>query len=285
MTDNQDNSQPPDGAAGTRRPRRLGRHDVRMRAWLPLIGNATASRRRRSATPRRWWAWSVARDASAMPRIKDLTGVTLTRPSHSSSDLIEDGDRRGQRNRRHRAENGRVSAIVDDSRFRHRTRFPGDMNTRRDVQALLDAASHHRSAGGSVEEFPTSRGSRAGRGPHRGGYLSDIKGFDASSSRVEDGGDKSIHSSGWARIDLGGTEHAHIPAVEPARRSGRGVFGSSNADYQNLPSDPAYHRTRSPATPVRYRQPGVLLLRLPASVGDVDTRLEFACRRPPGVKA
>ena len=129
---------------------------------------------------------------------------------------------------------------------------------------------------------------RVAKARTRGGYLKDIKGFDseffALSKMEADNLDPQQRMA--LELDLGGIGTRPHPGVEPARRERRRLHrlveqrlqlpGGVRPDRRASVRD---HRHRE----LDHRQPGVLLLRLPRSVGGGRHRvLELAGRRAPG---
>ncbi|MGV0837696.1 polyketide synthase Pks13 [Mycolicibacterium thermoresistibile] len=226
-----------------------------MRDWLRnWIANATGQSADRidDSTPMVELGLS-SRDAVAMASdIEDLTGVTLTatvafrHPTiESLATVIIEGE----------PETGGDDDDVDWSRpdaderaiaiVGLSTRFPGDMNTPAETwQALLEGRD-------AITDLPEGRWSeflsepriaeRVGKAATRGGYLSDIKGFDAeffALSKMEadnlDPQQRMALELTWEAL-----EDARIPA-SALRGENVGVYiGASNNDYSFLAvSDP-----------------------------------------------
>ena len=157
------------------------------------------------------------------------------------------------------------------------TRFPGDINTPDEMwAALLEGRD-------AITDLPEGRWSeflsepriaeRVAKARTRGGYLSDIKGFDSEFFALSKMEADNIDPQQRMALELTweALEHAQDPGVEPARQSVGVYIGSSTNDYQFL----ACRRPvgRAPVRDHRHRQldhrqPGVLLLRLPRPVDD-----------------
>ena len=129
---------------------------------------------------------------------------------------------------------------------------------------------------------------RVAKARTRGGYLNDIKGFDAEFFALSKMEADNVDPQQRMALELTweALEHARIPA-SALRGESVGVYiGSSTNDYSFLAmSDPV---GRAPVRDHRHRefdhrQPGVLLLRLPRPVGRRrHGLLELAGRRAPG---
>ena len=240
-----------------------------------------------------------SRDAVAMASdIEDLTGVTLTatvafrHPTiESLATVIVEGE----------PELDDADDDVDWSRERDvddiaivglATRFPGDMNTPEETwQALLEGRS-------GITDLPEGRwvefldepriAERVAKARTRGGYLSDIKGFDAEFFALSKMEADNIDPQQRMALELTweALENARIPASALRGRQRRRVHRQLHQRLQ-LPGDVG-SVGRAPVRDHRYgqldhRQPGVVLLRLPRTV---DRRrhgvLELAGRRAPG---
>ncbi|WP_179471379.1 polyketide synthase Pks13 [Mycolicibacterium vinylchloridicum] len=188
-----------------------------------------------------------SRDAVAMASdIEDLTGVTLTatvafrHPTiESLATVIIEGEPEvefdGDSEDWSRAEGVEDIAIVGVS-----TRFPGDMNTPDEMwAALLEGRS-------GISDLPEGRWSeflaepriaeRVAKAATRGGYLSDIKGFDAeffALSKMEadnmDPQQRMALELTWEAL-----ENARIPASSLRGADVAVYIGASNNDYQFL---------------------------------------------------
>ncbi|WP_407666340.1 polyketide synthase Pks13 [Mycobacterium pinniadriaticum] len=188
-----------------------------------------------------------SRDAVAMASdIEDLTGVTLTatvafrHPTiESLATVIVEGEPEvefdGDSEDWSRADGVEDIAIVGVS-----TRFPGDMNTPDEMwAALLEGRS-------GISDLPEGRWSeflaepriaeRVAKAATRGGYLSDIKGFDAeffALSKMEadnmDPQQRMALELTWEAL-----ENARIPASSLRGADVAVYIGASNNDYQFL---------------------------------------------------
>ncbi len=226
-----------------------------MRDWLRnWISNATgqAADAINDATPMVELGLS-SRDAVAMASdIEDLTGVTLTatvafrHPTiESLATVIVEGE----------PELDDIADDMDWSRERDvddiaivglATRFPGDMNTPEETwQALLEGRD-------GITDLPEGRwvefldepriAERVAKARTRGGYLSDIKGFDAEFFALSKMEADNIDPQQRMALELTweALENARIPAS--ALRGGNvGVYiGNSTNDYSFLAmSDPS----------------------------------------------
>jgi polyketide synthase 13 len=251
MTQTQADSQPSDEG---KTPARSDLTVAELRAWLRnWVANATGQ----SADSIDESAPMVelglsSRDAVAMASdIEDLTGVTLsatvafqhptieslaTRIIEGEPVVVDDGDEDWSRDR----------DVADIAIVGVSTRFPGDMNTPEETwQALLAGRD-------AITDLPEGRwtefleepriAERVAKARTRGGYLSDIKGFDSeffALSKMEadnlDPQQRMALELTWEAL-----EHARIPASS-LRGQSVGVFvGTSNNDYSFLAvSDPA----------------------------------------------
>ena len=194
-----------------------------------------------------------SRDAVAMASdIEDLTGVTLTatvafrHPTiESLATVIVEGE-------------PELDEAVDDidwSRDRElddiaivglATRFPGDMNTPEETwQALLEGRS-------GITDLPEGRwvefldepriAERVAKARTRGGYLSDIKGFDAEFFALSKMEADNIDPQQRMALELTweALENARIPASSLRGQSVGVYVGSSTNDYSMLAmSDPS----------------------------------------------
>jgi polyketide synthase 13 len=263
MADTQDDSQQPDLVSGDEvqlapeKPLTAPKTDMtvaEMRGWLRnWVANATGQSpdNINEAAPLVELGLS-SRDAVAMASdIEDLTGVTLTatvafrHPTIESlatviiegEPEIEDTGVEEDWSRERDVEDIAIIGIA--------TRFPGDMNTPEETwQALLEGRD-------AITDLPEGRweeflsepriAERVAKARTRGGYLSDIKGFDAeffTLSKMEadnlDPQQRMALELTWEAL-----ENARIPASS-LRGERVGVYvGSSNTDYQFLAvSDP-----------------------------------------------
>ncbi|HYZ68770.1 MAG TPA: polyketide synthase Pks13 [Mycobacterium sp.] len=193
-----------------------------------------------------------SRDAVAMASdIEDLTGVTLTATvafRHPTIESLATVIIEGEPEIEDTAEDedwSRGRDVEDIAIVGIATRFPGDMNTPDETwQALLEGRD-------AITDLPKGRweefldepriAERVAKARTRGGYLSDIKGFDAeffTLSKMEadnlDPQQRMALELTWEAL-----ENARIPASS-LRGERVGVYiGSSNTDYQFLAvSDP-----------------------------------------------
>ncbi len=227
----------------------------------------------------------ASRDAVAMASdIEDYTGVTVTatmafrHPTiEALATVIVEGepeidDAAGE-------EDWTRSADVDDiAIIGIATRFPGDMNTPAETwQALLEGRD-------AITDLPEGRweeflgepriAERVAKARTRGGYLSDIKGFDAEFFALSKMEADNIDPQQRMALELTweAMEHARIPASSLRGEAVARVHGSSvecRLPVNLALADPS---GRAPVRDHRqleldHRQPGVLLLRLPRTVG------------------
>jgi len=260
MTDNQDNSQPAGDEIHLAPEKSLTapRTDMtvaEMREWLRnWIADATGQSpdRINDATPMVELGLS-SRDAVAMASdIEDLTGVTLTatvafrHPTiESLATVIVEGE----------PEIEDVAGDEDWSRERDvediaiigiATRFPGDMNTPDETwQALLEGRD-------AITDLPEGRweefldepriAARVAKARTRGGYLSDIKGFDAEFFTLSKMEADNIDPQQRMALELTweALENARIPASSLRGENVAVYIGSSLNDYSFLAmSDPS----------------------------------------------
>ena len=185
-----------------------------------------------------------------------------------------------------------IASVADIAIVGLSTRFPGDMNTPEETwQALLEGRD-------AITDLPEGRwtefleepriAERVAKARTRGGYLSDIKGFDSeffALSKMEadnlDPQQRMALELTWEAL-----EHARIPASS-LRGESVGVYIGSSHQRLQLPGH-VRPVDRAPVCDHRHgqldhRQPGVLLLRLPRAVGGGRHRvLQLAGRRAPG---
>jgi polyketide synthase 13 len=226
-----------------------------MREWLRnWIANATgqAADAINDATPMVELGLS-SRDAVAMASdIEDLTGVTLTatvafrHPTiESLATVIVEGE--PEIDMSDSGEDWSRTREVDDIAIVGlSTRFPGDMNTPEETwQALLEGRD-------AITDLPEGRweeflgepriAERVAKARTRGGYLSDIKGFDAEFFALSKMEADNIDPQQRMALELTweALEHARIPA-SALRGESVGVYiGSSLNDYSFLAmSDPS----------------------------------------------
>jgi polyketide synthase 13 len=266
MTDTEDNSQPDasDAAASDptaeNRPARTDKTVAELREFLRnWIANATGQ----SADAIDESAPMVelglsSRDAVAMASdIEDLTGVTLTatvafrHPTiESLATVIVEGEPEDESAVDDEFDWSRTSG-VDAAEYEVAivgigTRFPGDLNTPDEMwKALLDGVD-------AITDLPEGRweefldepriADRVAKARTRGGYLSDIKGFDAEFFALSKMEADNIDPQQRMALELTweALENARIPASS-LRGGSVGVYiGASNNDYSFLSvSDPA----------------------------------------------
>lgn len=225
-----------------------------MRAWLRnWVANATGQSADAidETTPMVELGLS-SRDAVAMASdIEDLTGVTLSATVAFQHPTIESLAARiieGEPEPEGVAEDedwSRTRDVADIAIVGLSTRFPGDMNTPEETwQALLEGRD-------AITDLPDGRWSefleepriaeRVAKARTRGGYLTDIKGFDSeffALSKMEadnlDPQQRMALELTWEAL-----ENARIPASSLRGRSVGVYIGSSNNDYSFLAvSDP-----------------------------------------------
>jgi polyketide synthase 13 len=194
-----------------------------------------------------------SRDAVAMASdIEDLTGVTLTatvafrHPTiEALATVIVEGE--PEVDMSDSGEDWSRTRDVDDIAIVGiATRFPGDMNTPEETwQALLEGRD-------AITDLPEGRweeflgepriAERVAKARTRGGYLSDIKGFDAEFFALSKMEADNIDPQQRMALELTweALEHARIPASALRGESVAVYIGSSNNDYSFLSlSDPS----------------------------------------------
>jgi len=251
MTDAEDNSQSP---AEDRPAPRTDMTVAELREWLrKWIGNATGQSPDSidESAPMVELGLS-SRDAVAMASdIEDLTGVTLTatvafrHPTiEALATVIVEGEPvvefvEGEEDW------SRTREVDDIAIVGLATRLPGDMNTPEELwQGLLEGRD-------AITDLPEGRWSefleeprlaeRIGRARTRGGYLSDIKGFDAEFFALSKMEADNIDPQQRMALELTweALESARIPASSLRGESVGVYIGSSNNDYVYLAlSDP-----------------------------------------------
>lgn len=232
-------------------PARTDMTVAEMREWLRnWVANATSQSPDKidESTPMVELGLS-SRDAVAMASdIEDLTGVTLTATvafRHPTIESLATVIIEGEPEAEYSEDGQDWVRTVDEGVYNIAivglaTRFPGDMNTPDEMwQALLEGRD-------AITDLPDGRwaefladpriADRVGKAATRGGYLSDIKGFDAeffALSKMEadnmDPQQRMALELTWEAL-----ENARIPASS-LRGTDVGVFmGASNNDYQFL---------------------------------------------------
>ncbi|NTY59843.1 polyketide synthase Pks13 [Mycolicibacterium sphagni] len=220
-----------------------------MREWLRnWVANATgqAADAIDESTPMVELGLS-SRDAVAMASdIEDLTGVTLTATvafRHPTIESLATVIVEGEPEVEFDSESedwSRTAGVEDIAIVGVSTRFPGDMNTPDEMwAALLEGRS-------GISDLPEGRWSeflaepriaeRVAKAATRGGYLTDIKGFDAeffALSKMEadnmDPQQRMALELTWEAL-----ENARIPASSLRGTNVAVYIGSSNNDYQFL---------------------------------------------------
>lgn len=198
-----------------------------------------------------------SRDAVAMASdIEDLTGVSVSATTafkHPTIELLaqvivegEPEEDLSQLDAEDWSRDVAVDGDYDIAIVGLGTRFPGDMNTPAQTwQALLDGRD-------AITDLPEGRweeflaepriAERVAKARTRGGYLSDIKGFDAEFFALSKMEADNIDPQQRMALELTweALEHARIPASS-LRGSSVGVFiGASNNDYSFMSvADPA----------------------------------------------
>ncbi|MDT5335437.1 MAG: polyketide synthase 13 [Mycobacterium sp.] len=252
MTDTEDNSQPTADDLPARTDKTVAEVREYLRNWIANATGQSADSIDESAPMVELGLSS--RDAVAMASdIEDLTGVTLTATvafrhptiealatviveGEPEDNEVDTGDEDWSRTREHDD-----IAIVGIG-----TRFPGDLNTPDEMwQALLEGRD-------AITDLPAGRweeflgepriAERVAKARTRGGYLSDIKGFDAEFFALSKMEADNIDPQQRMALELTweALEHARIPASS-LRGGSVGVYvGSSTNDYSMLSvSDPA----------------------------------------------
>src|SRR5690349_5853636 len=194
----------------------------------------------------------ASRDAVAMASdIEDLTGVTVTATMafrHPTIEALATVIVEGEPEIEDTASDedwSRERDVEDIAIVGIATRFPGDMNTPDETwQALLEGRD-------AITDLPEGRweeflsepriAERVAKARTRGGYLTDIKGFDAeffTLSKMEaDNGDPQQRMA--LELTWEALENARIPASSLRGERVGAYIGSSNTDYQFLAvSDP-----------------------------------------------
>lgn len=254
MTESEDNSPSPAGDGSSAKPARTDKTVAELREFLRnWIADATGQSADGidEAAPMVELGLSSRDAVSLASDIEDLTGVTLTatvlfrNPTiESLATVIVEGDPEDE-------------ALVDDDYDWSRTsdvdsaeldiaivgigtRFPGDLNTPDEMwRALLDGVD-------AITDLPEGRweeflgdpriAERVARAHTRGGYLSDIKGFDSEFFALSKMEADNIDPQQRMALELTweALEHARIPASS-LRGETVGVFvGASNNDYSFL---------------------------------------------------
>ena len=258
MTDAEDNSQPAPVSENqpARTDKTVGEVREYLRNWIADATGQSADSIDESAPMVELGLSS--RDAVAMASdIEDLTGVTLTatiafrHPTiESLATVIVEGEPEDEtpvdEDYDWSRDNDVDSAQFDVAIVGIGTRFPGDMNTPDEMwRALLEGRD-------AITDLPPGRweeflsepriAERVAKARTRGGYLSDIKGFDAEFFALAKMEADNIDPQQRMALELTweALEHARIPASS-LRGADVGVYvGSSTNDYSMMSvSDPA----------------------------------------------
>ncbi|WP_162465217.1 polyketide synthase Pks13, partial [Mycolicibacterium sp. CBMA 295] len=249
MDETQSNSNLPEGTepAGAPAPR-PDLTVAEMRAWLRKAV-ATATGQSADAidetTPLIELGLS-SRDAVAMASdIEDLTGVTLTatvlfrHPTiESLATVIIEGEPEPENT--DDADWSRAADVEDIAIVGVATRFPGDLNSPDEMWDALLAGKDCITdlPQGRWEEFLSEPriAERVGKASIRGGYLSDIKGFDSEFFALSKMEADNIDPQQRMALELTwqALEHARIPASSLRGTNVAVYVGSSNNDYQFL---------------------------------------------------
>ncbi|WP_373692531.1 polyketide synthase Pks13 [[Mycobacterium] kokjensenii] len=226
-----------------------------MRTWLRnWVANATSqSPEKINETAPLIELGLSSRDAVAMASdIEDFTGVTLSATvafRHPTIEalatvivegepvVVDDSDGEDW---------SRDADVADIAVVGLATRLPGDMNTPEDTWEKLLAGFD------AITDLPEGRWSefleepriaeRVAKARTRGGYLSDIKGFDAEFFALSKMEADNIDPQQRMALELTweALEHARIPASSLRGEAVAVYMGSTNGDYQNLAlSDPS----------------------------------------------
>ncbi|MUM29376.1 type I polyketide synthase, partial [Mycobacterium sp. CBMA295] len=187
-----------------------------------------------------------SRDAVAMASdIEDLTGVTLTatvlfrHPTiESLATVIIEGEPEPENT--DDADWSRAADVEDIAIVGVATRFPGDLNSPDEMWDALLAGKDCITdlPQGRWEEFLSEPriAERVGKASIRGGYLSDIKGFDSEFFALSKMEADNIDPQQRMALELTwqALEHARIPASSLRGTNVAVYVGSSNNDYQFL---------------------------------------------------
>ncbi|MDT5070762.1 MAG: polyketide synthase 13, partial [Mycobacterium sp.] len=252
MTDTEDNSQPTPEARPARTDKTVAELREYLRNWIANATGQSADSIDESAPMVELGLSS--RDAVAMASdIEDLTGVTLTatvafrHPTiESLAQVIVEGEPEENETEGDDEDWSRTREVDDVAIVGIGTRFPGDLNTPAEMwTALLEGRD-------AITDLPEGRweeflgepriAERVAKARTRGGYLTDIKGFDAEFFALSKMEADNIDPQQRMALELTweALEHARIPASS-LRGGNVGVYvGASNNDYSFLSvSDPA----------------------------------------------
>ncbi|OBJ31005.1 MULTISPECIES: polyketide synthase Pks13 [Mycolicibacter] len=195
-----------------------------------------------------------SRDAVAMASdIEDFTGVTLSatvafrHPTiEALATVIVEGEPVLENGADDSEDWSRDADVADIAVVGLATRFPGDMNSPEETWEKLLAGFD------AITDLPEGRWSefmeeprvaeRVKKARTRGGYLSDIKGFDAEFFALSKMEADNVDPQQRMALELTweALEHARIPASSLRGQAVAVYMGSTNGDYQNLAlSDPS----------------------------------------------
>ncbi|WP_448419750.1 polyketide synthase Pks13 [Mycolicibacter minnesotensis] len=194
-----------------------------------------------------------SRDAVAMASdIEDFTGVTLSATvafRHPTIEALATVIIEGEPVLESNADDedwSRDADVADIAVVGLATRLPGDMNSPEDTWNKLLAGFD------AITDLPEGRWSeflcepriaeRVAKARTRGGYLSDIKGFDAEFFALSKMEADNVDPQQRMALELTweALEHARIPASSLRGEAVAVYMGSTNGDYQNLAlSDPS----------------------------------------------
>lgn len=243
------------GEGGPLRPAQVDMTVAEMREWLRnWIANATGQNADGIDESTAMVELGLSsRDAVAMASdIEDLTGVTLTATvafRHPTIESLATVIIEGEPEVDHSddgADWSRERDVEDVAIIGIATRFPGDMNTPDEMwEALLEGRD-------AITDLPEGRweeflaepriAERVAKAATRGGYLKDIKGFDAEFFALSKMEADNIDPQQRMALELTweALEHARIPASS-LRGERVGVYiGASNNDYSFMSvADPA----------------------------------------------
>ncbi|OBB55617.1 MULTISPECIES: polyketide synthase Pks13 [Mycolicibacterium] len=234
------------GEGGPLRPAQVDMTVAEMREWLRnWIANATGQNADNIDEQTAMVELGLSsRDAVAMASdIEDLTGVTLTATvafRHPTIESLATVIIEGEPEVEHDDDGtdwSRERDVDDIAIVGLATRFPGDMNTPDEMwEALLEGRD-------AITDLPEGRweeflgepriAERVAKAATRGGYLSDIKGFDAEFFALSKMEADNIDPQQRMALELTweALEHARIPASS-LRGERVGVYiGASNNDY------------------------------------------------------
>ncbi|OBF55878.1 polyketide synthase Pks13 [Mycolicibacterium monacense] len=234
------------GEGGPLRPAHVDMTVAEMREWLRnWIANATGQNADNIDEQTAMVELGLSsRDAVAMASdIEDLTGVTLTATvafRHPTIESLATVIIEGEPEVEHDDDGtdwSRERDVDDIAIVGLATRFPGDMNTPDEMwEALLEGRD-------AITDLPEGRweeflgepriAERVAKAATRGGYLSDIKGFDAEFFALSKMEADNIDPQQRMALELTweALEHARIPASS-LRGERVGVYiGASNNDY------------------------------------------------------